>query len=862
MHRRLLTAALLPAFATLLGSLAPVSLAAPGLLAFSAAPSAALPTALPTTRAAQVDPLEVLVERELARAAERGSATAPLWARALGLRDAADALAASGREGPRLDSLLDKRLSAGLAPEALLLVVATRLTGTDVDPKPLIESLLPLARGADESVAAEAADLLSKPALRRIDRDDRSKFATQLLDVARDGSRAPNLRIHAARGAFALGGGAEKRAARGEMLAFLRSSDAELRSRAALALAESGDEIVGDLEREMERIAALPGPQGELADAYLKAERGKRLRDAKLEDLKASYDNQTLPDELRRVTAVLDLVEAMHIDGAIATREELVDAGLGGILRYLDDHSAYFSPEAYANFIQDLEAEYGGIGAFVGEDREDGLFTITRPIYSGPAYRAGLQSDDKIVRVDEWPTVGQPTEDVIKRLKGQPGTTVRLYIWRRGMAPELIERPTPDMRVEVTRAQIEIPAVHTQMLPGGVGLVELSQFSRVASSEFEAALEQLKAQGMRAFVLDLRSNSGGLLDEAVNVADLFLGPKELVVTTEFREQPAQTHYTRRPPVLNKDIPMAVLISRFSASASEIVAGALQDHGRAVLVGDRSFGKGSVQNLIPLRGYADDRFVDENRNGRYDPWEALSIDHNKNGAFDFAPRVKLTIARYLLPSGRSIHREFDRDRNVLSEGGVEPDVRVELPRLDSWELTERRRVLGTNAVRHYVDTWFADDPARARALAETDGKETGRYPGFDAFFAGLGTTLDMDDVRTLVRAEVRRRVQDLRGGEFPIGDFQEDPQMQAAIRAVLAPLGVEPGSVAEFGPIFGAVVMDDSAPKLDAQLAHLDPIQREALAGALDSLRAARAADGRLTPEELQRVLELLGRLDR
>lgn len=803
--------------------------------------------------------LGTLVDRELGEAKGRRADGQPLWARALGLRDAARALEAGGTSGPSLDALLDKRLEQNLVPEALLLAVAARSSGLEPDAKALIEHLLPIARGDDAGLAAEAADLLSKPALRRIDRDERTQYASALLDVARDGARGPDLRIHAARAAFSLGGGTEKRAARGEMLAFLRSFDAELRARAALALAEAGEELVGDLERELERVAALPGAQGELAEAYLRAERSKRLRDRKLEDLRKQYDNRSLPPELMRITSVLDMVEAMHVDGQVVPREELVDASINGLLRYMDDHSTYFSPEQYGAFLQDLEAEYGGIGAFVGEDREDGLFTITRPIYSGPAYRAGLQSDDKIVRVDDWPTIGQPTDAVIKRLKGQPGTDVKLYIWRRGMPPEWIERPTPDMLVQVTRAQIEIPAVHAQMLPGGVALVELSQFSRVASSELTAAISELRAVGMRALVLDLRSNSGGLLEEAVNVADLFLPPQQLIVATESRGQGEEVHMTRKPAFVPADLPVAVLIGRFSASASEIVAGALQDHGRAVLVGDRSFGKGSVQNLIPLRGFSDDNFIDENRNGRFDPWERLTVDHNKNGEFDFAPRVKLTIARYLLPSGRSIHREFDRDRNVISEGGVEPGVKVELPRLDGWRLTERRRILEARSVRDFVDGWFQEDLERARQLAETDGKNTDLYPGFEDFYRGLGTTLDRDEVRLLVRAELRRRVQDLRGGEFPLGDFQEDPQLQAAIRAVLTTLGERAEDVPAYRAVFPH---DGTADGSHMPVAAMDAKQRAALASALDSLRAARDADGRLSDEDLERVLELLGRLDR
>lgn len=833
---------------TLIGALLfALAFAVPALPASAWAAHAASPPAAPT----QATALERAVELELERASAR---TEPLWTRALALREAERSL---GGQVP-LDAILERHLNRadGLSARARLLLAAARLTGDSPDVERLADLLAPLASSPEPELARTAADLFTKTPFRRLDRDRRSELAEALMAVASNADLSAEVRIDAARGAFALGAGAEKRAARGELLAFLRSSDATLRGLAALALAGTGEELAGDLERELERLASLPGDRGELADALLRAERAKRLRDRRLRDLQDQFDARVLPDELRRLNAVLELVERAHVDGESLKREELVEAALQGLLRHVDEHSSYMSPTAYASFLQDLEAEYGGIGAFVGEDPTDNLFTITRPIYSGPAYRAGLQSDDKIVRVDDWPTLGQPVETIIDRLKGKPGTTVRLYVWRRGMDPSLIDRPTDDMRVIVERAIIEVPAIHYQMLPGRIGLIELSTFSRVASRELDKALESLERDGMRALVLDLRRNSGGLLPEAVAVVDRFLPRGKLAVRTEYRGGASDPLFTQGPARVPADVPVAVLISRFSASASEIVAGSLADHGRAVLVGERSFGKGTVQNLIPLPGFQDDQFIDENGNGRFDPWETLTVDHNGNGEFDFAPRVKLTIARYLLPSGRSIHREFDRERNLISEGGVQPDRKVEFPRVETWRLEGRLELRNSGAVRRWVDEHFEDHRELMIELAESDYSDPDRYPGFRSFYAGLDTRLPEDDVRLMLRGEVRRRVQDLRGGEFPLGDFQEDPQVQAAIAEVLERLGESPK---DYEPFRATFRLQETEP-LPGAVAALSRTDRAALDGAVDSLRRAREGDGRLEREQLDAVLRLLGQI--
>ncbi len=510
------------------------------------------------------------------------------------------------------------------------------------------------------------------------------------------------------------------------------------------------------------------------------------------------------------------LIETTSLEGDKKKRDDLITAALDGMMRSLDEHSSYLTPKIFKTFEQDLlQAEYGGIGAYVGEDNEDHLFTIRQPIYSGPAYKAGLHTDDKIVRIDDWPTLSasgsKPTDEIIKRLKGKPGTKVKLYVWRHGMDPALIDRPTEEMAIEIVREEITIPPVKSQMLPAGIGLVQLTTFSRVASEELRTKISEMLKQGAKAVVLDLRNNSGGLLTEARDVANLFLPKDKLVVTTESRSQESEQLFTRQNPLIPADMPVVVLINGFSASASEIVSGALQDYKRAALVGQRSFGKGSVQQLLPIPGEPDDEFVDENHNGRYDPWEKLKKDWNGNGEFDFGPRARLTVARYLLPSGRSIHREIDDDGVLTAEGGVAPDETVTPRRYEAWKVEEMRRLHREHKIRDYVEKNYADKANAEvfKKLAECDEDDVSRYPGFTEFYNSLSTTLSTGEVRLLVRGEIRGKVQDARGASFPDGDFEEDVQLQKAIRIALDELKSSWANVPEYASTFEPDTKDGS-----------------------------------------------------
>ena len=778
--------------------------------------------------------------------------------------------AAKSGGGAALDKALDDAVarSSALNPKAQLFVLSARMRIGESDLSATATRLSELLSTPDEDVARAAASLLCDKRFNQIAAKEQEPVVAKLTTAMHDASRSPAFRLECAAALYAQGRGEGQRQARKEMMEFLASSDAKLRGLGALAMARVGDIETG--RRELERLAQLPGEDGRLAESYLHQDDIRSLYDRREKNL-LKHDQEDMAKsgvkpkaDLAMIEKVIQMIQkySLEADQPQAKRENLIDSALDGMLRSLDEHSSYMTPKAYKLFDQDLlQAEYGGIGAYVNEDPDDRLFTITKPIYSGPAYKAGLHSDDKIVRIDNWPTFtpsgSQPTDEIIKRLKGKPGTSVKLYIWRRGMDPALIDRPTDDMVVNVTREEIQIPPVAGEMLPGNIGLVELTTFSRVASEALTSKLGELKAQGMKGVILDLRNDTGGLLTEARNVANLFLPKGKLVVKTESRIEEPESLRTQEDPLIPADMPVVVLINRFSASASEIVSGALQDYDRAKLVGQRSFGKGSVQQLLMVPGERDDEYVDENHNNRHDSWEPLTKDWNGNGEFDYAPRVRMTIARYLLPTGRSIHREIDEKGNVLSEGGVEPDIEVRPRRFEGWKAEEIIRLTRKeHRIRDWADKNYDKSNPVFRKLADGDDDDTSLYPGFNELYNALGTMLCAQDVRMLLRNEIRRRVQDDRGEAFPDGDYEEDPQLQEGIRVVLEKLGLSANDLEPYAKTFKPLEKPD-AHSGRILAANLSDTTRSDLRHALSLIGEAKSG-GSLTPErlaELEKVLQ-------
>ncbi len=295
---------------------------------------------------------------------------------------------------------------------------------------------------------------------------------------------------------------------------------------------------------------------------------------------------------------------------------ELVDEAIEGMIGILDPHTSYFREKQYEELRIQTEGEFGGLGIQIAI--RDKVLTVMTPISGTPASRAGIQSGDQILKIDGKSTAGITIDEAVGKLRGQPGTDVTIVIRRRGEGK--------DLDVTITREIIKIKSVPFYgMMDGGIGYVRLVTFSQDAGAEIEKAVHAILAANddVRGMVLDLRHNPGGLLPQAIEVAEKFLDRKSLIVSTRGRERSQNKEFfATSSPVLPADVPLAVLVDRASASASEIVAGAIQDWDRGVVLGDTTFGKGSVQSILPL---------------------------------DKEHKLKMTTAFYYTPSGRCINR---------------------------------------------------------------------------------------------------------------------------------------------------------------------------------------------------------------
>lgn len=663
--------------------------------------------------------------------------------------------------------------------------------------KELLAVLTPVCSSDDNEARAAALEILGDdelfnrrlgPDVRKILRDNATG---ELLD--------PTVRLAAARSLWGVGSETERREAKQVMVDFLRSRDRSMKIEAALALAEINTDSHGPGWNVLREISAEPTKEGRLARSFLQREREMREAARRIGQLTLSAMPGANDDaEFAVLKELLLRARAQHIRGETFDNDYLIEHAAKGLAKSLDRHSTYFSSDEFERFFFDLNREYAGIGAFVNFD-QDGDFSIVRPIYSGPAYRKGLRSGDKIIQVDGWETAGHTSEEIISRLKGKPNTDVVVQILRPGL--------TEPQDVHIAREEIQVPSVNSDLLPGNVGYLELVTFAQNTADECRKHILDLQQRGATAFVLDVRNNTGGYLLAARDVVELFVPGRKLVVYTQGRDTEERIDYYTHDQATVPDVPLAVLINQFSASASEITAGALQDHGRAAIVGERSFGKGSVQSLLPMRTMPPEDFDDKNKNGVHDEWEPFD-DRNGNNKYDVGAHLKLTVARYHLPSGRSLHKEINPDGKVLNpDWGIMPDSLLDLREVaptDAWKNAEIFELYKKSAFQNYVEKHFETSKEAFLEIAAGDKGSTALYPEFDTFFESLDTHLSKDDVRRWLRYEIRDRVADLRSKAYPggraVGDYQEDAQLQEAVRLVMEKRGDDIRKVPEYEPV--------------------------------------------------------------
>ncbi len=377
-------------------------------------------------------------------------------------------------------------------------------------------------------------------------------------------------------------------------------------------------------------------------------------------------------EEIKSFADVFNAIKQGYVEPV--DDKTLIRHAISGMLANLDPHSAYLDEEAFKDLQVSTQGEFGGLGIEVG--MEDGLVKVIAPIEDTPAHHAGIKAGDLIFKLDDTPVKGMTLADAVKKMRGKPKTSIRLSILRKGEAKPL--------EITIVRDIIKVQSVKSKLIEPGYGYLRVTQFQEETVADLVKHLDRLykadaeaKGAGLKGLVLDLRNDPGGLLHSAIGVSAAFLPPDSLVVSTDGRVEDAKRKYRANPedylrghredPLKNlspkvKNVTMVVLVNAGSASASEIVAGALQDHKRAVVMGTQTFGKGSVQTVLPLPGKT---------------------------------AIKLTTARYYTPSGRSIQAK-----------GIEPDIVVE----ETPNGTSRERLREADLERHLAN----DQPGKEGA----------------------------------------------------------------------------------------------------------------------------------------------------
>ena len=336
-------------------------------------------------------------------------------------------------------------------------------------------------------------------------------------------------------------------------------------------------------------------------------------------NLSFSANEESIYDKIDLFSEVLDKVNNEYVEEI--DHSEAMDAAINGVLQSLDPYSAYMSPEVFKEMQTETSGEFGGLGIEVG--MEFGVVKVISPIDNTPAEEAGVKAGDYIVKINDIQVQGKTLTEAVELMRGPVGSTIKITVRRRGVKKAII--------FNITREIIKIESVKSKIIEDTVGYIRLTSFNENSADQIKEKIKELRQnKKIEKYILDLRNNPGGLLSQAIKISDFFLNNGEIVSTKSRKKKENRKWFARKGDIIDGET-LIVLINYGSASAAEIVAGALKDHKRAILIGEKSFGKGSVQSVIPL---------------------------NNKGA------IRLTISKYYLPSGKSI-----------SEVGITPDIEI-------------------------------------------------------------------------------------------------------------------------------------------------------------------------------------------
>lgn len=356
-----------------------------------------------------------------------------------------------------------------------------------------------------------------------------------------------------------------------------------------------------------------------------------------------NYAVDSTYQKIKIFVEAFELIKENYVDDK--SDEDLIYSGISGMVSSLDDFSQFLKPSAYERVKDDTEGEFGGIGVRIG--RKDGWPVVVTPLPDTPAFKAKIYPGDRIIKIEGVSTENMSDDEVVDKLRGKPGTKVKITLARE---PKKSDEEWQIFDLELVRDVIRVEAINYKMLKDDIGLIRILEFSGHAYEDFKKAMEELTKKGMKKLILDLRYNPGGLLSASIDIARLFIGKESLIVYTKGRSKNDYFEYRATKEAKYPTIPIVVLVNKYSASASEILAGALKDNKRAIVVGENTFGKASVQTLLPL----------------------------SDGS-----AIRITIAKYYTPSGAMIQKD-----PKTGKGGITPDVEVKLSREEEIRLYER------------------------------------------------------------------------------------------------------------------------------------------------------------------------------
>ncbi len=473
---------------------------------------------------------------------------------------------------------------------------------------------------------------------------------------------------------------------------------------------------------------------------------------------------ETVYQNLEQFGAVLDRILNYYVDEIDA--EKLIKAAINGMVEQLDEHSMFMDSYEYDNLMINTKGEFGGLGITLGQIA--GYPTVVSTLDDTPAYRLGIQGGDKIVEIEGVSTKDWKTEQAVTKLRGREGTQVVLTIQREGLPDSL--------HYTITREIIRVPSITYSTDLDGIGYVRVAQFAERTAGDLDAVVRDLEKRKVKGLIIDLRSNPGGLLESAREVCELFLEKDKLLVYTESREPSHNVKYYSRSTKVHDKVPVVVLVNGYSASASEIVAGALQDWDRAVVVGQTSFGKGSVQTVFTIAKDA----------------------------------LKLTTAKYFTPSGRCIHKDRPREeedlafedapapveekkaeeprlefhtsggRIVYGGGGITPDWTITLPNLTDFEINLERRSLFFNFAVHYAAQHKVDEKFVVGDPVIADFRAYCAESKFEAADSSWTSNENVDYMRIAIKREVFRKLMGTKGAYLATLPKDEEVNMVLAM----------------------------------------------------------------------------------